>query len=121
MEVLTSFFQNCIILLMIDFSVLHARALALRPRCDTLSSLRELEECENMMFPANDKFFGQPKKLICMTVSLVIVQLQNYCLRFALIKRILPGRAVFFTGRRICLRLCYVILEARMFRFAAQS
>lgn len=26
-----------------------------------------------------------------------------------------------FPGRRICLRLCYVILEARMFRFAAQS
>lgn len=26
-----------------------------------------------------------------------------------------------FPGRRICLRLCYVILEARMFRFSAQS
>ena len=48
MEVLTSYLQNCIILLMVDFSVLHARALALRPRCDPLPSFRELEECENI-------------------------------------------------------------------------
>lgn len=55
MEVPTSYLQNCIILLMVDFSVLHARALALRPRCDPLPSFRELEECENITFPDTDR------------------------------------------------------------------
>lgn len=55
MEVLMSYLQNCIILLMVDFSVLHTRALALRPRCDPLPSFRELEECENITFPDTDR------------------------------------------------------------------
>lgn len=55
MEVLTSYVQNFIILMMVDFSLLHARALALRPRCDPLPWLRELEECENKTFPHTDR------------------------------------------------------------------